>query len=267
MGKTTASHRAAQQLCFPEEESLPRMRRRRPGLKIAPSCLTSSPRKRPRNGGSRCSMRLAGVAAIIKDLGAEPRAAPVALALVAAPHRRLGTAPTRARRSTSTPIPPSRRDRCSNPSQYGMFDLANVDEEIGKICGPACRPAHQCAPAAPNAANARWGCSTMSPCCTDAILLASRAQGRRGARRQGDRQGQGVPRCCGAARNRQPHRRHRLQRRGGQLAVKLKSGNATALKNAAQFAGFQGDAAAPSAVLLANNGLHAVLPRDRFAAA
>lgn len=44
---------------------------------------------------------------------------------------------------------------------------------------------------------------------------------------------------------------------GGKLQVSLKNGNTAGLKNAAQLVGYQGDAAAPSSVLLVNNGIHA----------
>jgi malate synthase len=43
---------------------------------------------------------------------------------------------------------------------------------------------------------------------------------------------------------------------GGQLQVTLKGGATTGLKNAAQLVGYQGDAAAPSSVLMLHNGLH-----------
>jgi malate synthase len=43
---------------------------------------------------------------------------------------------------------------------------------------------------------------------------------------------------------------------GGQLVVTLKNGNTTGLKDAAKFVGYQGDAAAPTSVLLKNHGLH-----------
>jgi malate synthase len=43
---------------------------------------------------------------------------------------------------------------------------------------------------------------------------------------------------------------------GGELVVSLKNGKTTKLAKAAQFIGFQGNAAAPSSVLLQHNGLH-----------
>jgi malate synthase len=50
---------------------------------------------------------------------------------------------------------------------------------------------------------------------------------------------------------------------GGKLVVALKGGQLTGLADAAQFIGHQGDAAAPSAVLLAHHGLHIDIRIDR----
>jgi len=49
----------------------------------------------------------------------------------------------------------------------------------------------------------------------------------------------------------------------GQLAVALKNGQTAALKKPAQLVGWQGDAAAPTAVLLQHNGLHLDIQIDR----
>jgi len=50
---------------------------------------------------------------------------------------------------------------------------------------------------------------------------------------------------------------------GGALLVTLKNGSRTGLKSPAQFVGFQGDAAAPSSVLLVHHGLHLDIRIDR----
>ncbi len=50
---------------------------------------------------------------------------------------------------------------------------------------------------------------------------------------------------------------------GGALAVTLANGSKVGLQDAAKFAGYQGEAAAPSAVLLQNNDLHIEIRIDR----
>ncbi len=49
----------------------------------------------------------------------------------------------------------------------------------------------------------------------------------------------------------------------GKLAVTLKDGSVTSLADASKFVGYQGDAAAPTSVLLINNGLHIDIQIDR----
>ena len=143
----------------------------------------------------------------------------------------------------------------------------NVDAELAVQAGPQLVVPVLNARYALNAANARWGSLYDALYGTDVI-----------SEDKGCEKGKGYNPKRGAKVI--EYARHVLDRtaplkkgshvdsvgyrvKDGKLSVKLKDGSSSGLLDAKQFTGYQGDAKAPSAVLLQHNGLHLDIQIDR----
>ncbi|WGD30474.1 malate synthase G [Ancylobacter sp. WKF20] len=149
------------------------------------------------------------------------------------------------------------------------FEVATVrvDDELARIPGPQLVVPVTNARYALNAANARWGSLYDALYGTDALPEdngASRSNGFNAVRAQRVIEraraflDESVP-LAGAS-----HADVTAYRvAGAALEAVLASGAVTGLKDAAQFAGYRGEAGAPSSVLLVNHGLHIDIVIDR----
>ena len=150
------------------------------------------------------------------------------------------------------------------------IDTSNIDTELAEQAGPQLVVPVMNARYALNAANARWGSLYDALYGTDAISEADGA-GKAGSYNpvRGGKViafgreflDQAAPLEGGSHKDAAAYRVT-----GGQLQVALQNGSVCGLKQPAQFIGFNGDAAAPTSVLLKNNGLHFEIQIDKSSA-
>ncbi|WP_445397673.1 malate synthase G [Zobellella sp. An-6] len=144
---------------------------------------------------------------------------------------------------------------------------SNVDAELATLAGPQLVVPVNNARYALNAANARWGSLYDALYGSDAIPETDGAEKGKGfnphraarvvawGRNLLD---QAAPLAAGSHADATAYRVV-----DGKLQVSLENGDTTTLAQADKFAGYNGDTAQPTAVLLCNNGLHIELQFDR----
>jgi malate synthase len=138
---------------------------------------------------------------------------------------------------------------------------ASVEPEIGTMAGPQLVVPVMNARFALNAANARWGSLYDALYGTNVISEEDGADKLAGGynKIRGDKViayarnflNESAPLAAG---DHADSTNYAID--GGKLVVTLKDGSTTGLKDEAQLVGFNGDAAAPTSVLIKNNGLH-----------